>query len=73
VSPLRGLWKNVLAASLSRPLLHDNIQDMTALIYRTPEVVTCAVDHQKDLITQVRMTVAPKWVPLKLTMVSPSP
>jgi hypothetical protein len=47
---LEELAEELLGSRLIAPMLDENIEDMTILIYPPPEVVTCSVDGQKHLI-----------------------
>jgi hypothetical protein len=51
----RSLQKHCLAACVSRSALHEHIQHVAVLIHRPPEIVTFAVNGEKDLIPMPRV------------------
>jgi hypothetical protein len=48
--------EELLGYLLAAPTLHENIKDVAVLIYRTPEIVTCAVAREKHLLTMPRIS-----------------
>jgi hypothetical protein len=47
---LQQFAKELLRGLSIPPPLYENIQDMAVLIHRPPEIVTCTVDGEEDLI-----------------------
>lgn len=49
-APFEELAEEFLGRVLVPPALHENIQDVAVLIHRPPQIVTFAVNSEKDLI-----------------------
>ena len=58
MAPLQQLAEKSLRGFLVPPALHQNIEDMSVLIHRPPEIMALALNGEKDLI-QVPLVARP--------------
>jgi hypothetical protein len=75
VKPFRSLRKNVLAACLFCPVLHENSQHMAVLIHGALQVMPFSLNRQKHLIQMPLVTwsgtLAPSFIRIRLAALAP--